>query len=266
MTAKSSLPSLWELPEELRSRLGQRAGRQRVLSAAGHLLLVLHAPPKSNVARRRARYFWRRPDGSWISSNLGTGVQALDRHLSEYAELIEHYDEQDEGAEAAEDHFAVLRALAPLHRSARHMHQTLQEARQLCREDRHLLDARDRAYEIERAAELAFSDARHGLDFTVARRAEQQAKSSFRMAVSAHRLNLLAAFFFPLAALSALFGMNVQNGMEKLAPPVPFLVIVLAGMACGFVLRSLVSWEPRAEMAKRAERDRLGARRLRQAG
>jgi len=95
--------------------------------------------------------------------------------------------------------FDLLRSIAPLHRTARHLYATLQEARELVPEDRDLINLRDQIGEIERALELLHGDAKNGLEFTVARQAEQQAERTYDMAVSAHRLNLLAAAFFPVA-------------------------------------------------------------------
>ena len=61
----SLLPSDWTVPAQLRSRLGNTAGRQRVLEGEGHLILVLHAPPGADETGRRGRFFWRAPDGTW---------------------------------------------------------------------------------------------------------------------------------------------------------------------------------------------------------
>lgn len=45
------IPADWELPTVLRIRLGHGPGRQRVLEADDHLLLVLHEiSPKSALA------------------------------------------------------------------------------------------------------------------------------------------------------------------------------------------------------------------------
>ena len=52
---KSILPATWEVPAEFRSRLGEKAGRQRAMMAEGHLLLVLHAPPKKDEPDRKGR-------------------------------------------------------------------------------------------------------------------------------------------------------------------------------------------------------------------
>lgn len=256
MAEQSTLPQLWQVPQEFRDRLGKQAGRQRAMLAEGHLLLVLHRPPDPEQVERWGRYFWRKPDGTWTSNELGNGPRALGRHLDEYAELLEKHDQQEAVAADAEDYFAVLEPLAPVHRAARHLYQTLQEARKMVPQDRDLINFRDRAYEIERTAELLYQETRNSLDFTMARRAEEQAESSGRMARSAHRLNLLAAFFFPIATLSAIFGVNLAHGWEEAAAPLPFLAMLAFGLALGFVLKSFVTEDAIKPVRKRVSVDR----------
>jgi len=241
MAAKSALPPLWEVPQEFRDRVGRKAGRQRAMMADGHLLLVFHRPPGPDDVVRVGRFFWRRPDGAWNSSDLGAGPQALERHINQYAEILERYDRQVERAAGADELFAVLHALAPLHRSAMHLHHVLQEAREMCPEDRDVLVYRDLAYETERTAELLYNEARNTLEFAIAKRAEEQSHSADRMAASAHRLNLLVAFFFPIATLATIFGANLANGVEHLAGPAPLLTMVGVGMVFGILLWSFVS-------------------------
>ena len=246
----ASIPADWEVPQIFRDRLGDQVGRQRTMSSGGHLLLVLHEPPVAEQDERRGRFFWRDPSGTWTSNLPEEGAKALNKHLSEYAERIDHYEEQDRHATSAADYFSVLSALAPLRRAARNMYQALQQAREKCPEDRDLINHRDRAYHLERIAELLYSDARSSLDFHIAQQAENQAKTSYQMSVSSHRLNMLAAFFFPLATLSALFGTNLIHGWEQIktvddlltsAPPsVPFLLVLAVGILLGFILKSIV--------------------------
>ena len=76
MAEKSVLPPLWKVPQEFRNRLGEQAGRQRVMFCDGHLLLVLHRPPKEDEVQRKGRFFWRSPDGTWTSSELSVTVVA----------------------------------------------------------------------------------------------------------------------------------------------------------------------------------------------
>jgi hypothetical protein len=245
---KSLIPRSWEVPDLFRRRLGNRVGRQRLMSADGHLLLVLHAPPQPNEIERQGRFLWRRPDGTWTSSDLGSGVQAVNRHLELYADLIQKRDEQEEGAASAEDYFQILDALSPLMRSARHQHLVFQEARKECPEDREIINFRDRAYEIERNAELLYSETKHSLDYAVAKRAEEQAESSRHMAVAAHRLNLLAAFFFPIATLSSIFATSLRHGLEDYLPPLPLLAMVGIGLLAGCILTGFVA---RQQLARR---------------
>ncbi|MEE8452843.1 MAG: hypothetical protein V3R99_13040, partial [Thermoguttaceae bacterium] len=102
-------------------------------------------------------------------------------------------------------------------------------------------NARDRAYDIARTAELLYSEAKNSLEFEIARRTEQQAASARQMSVSAHRLNLLAAFFFPIATITAIFGVNLQHGFETQSAPLPFVVVLGAGLLLGVVLKSFVT-------------------------
>ncbi|MFT4175938.1 MAG: CorA family divalent cation transporter [Luteolibacter sp.] len=95
-------------------------------------------------------------------------------------------------------------------RSSRHLVQALEQALAIDTDDRRILNLRDRAREIERAAELLYNDARLTLEFWQAENAEKQNQASARLNRIAYRLNLLAGFFLPLVALGGLFGMNVD--------------------------------------------------------
>ncbi|MDG1897820.1 MAG: hypothetical protein P8J37_23215 [Fuerstiella sp.] len=251
MRKVSILPSAWNVPAEFRERLGDQVGRQRAMLSDGHLLLILHDLPSPEDIERKGRFFWRQPDGTWSSYSRDSGPRGVSKHLDEYFNLVTRFEEQDEQATSSADYFSVIYGLAPIHRSARNMHQALQQARELCPQDRDIINFRDRAYRIERTAELLMGDAKASLEFSIARRTEEQAESSHQMAVSSHRLNILAAFFFPMATLSALYGVNLQHGLEKIqsiselasAPPpsFPFLLIILVGIVLGFVLKSFVA-------------------------
>jgi len=234
MVPKSILPPTWDVPTEFRERLGEKVGRQRAMQADGHLLLVLHKPPKGNDPERAGRVFWRKPDGAWQSNDLGNGAAALSRHLTEYADLIDRYDRQEDGAVSVSEYFAVLEGMSPLSRSVRNLHAALQDAREKMPDDRDLINARDRAYELERSADLLLADVRNALEFAVAKKAEEQAATSHQMAVSSHRLNMLVAFFFPIATLTAVFGANLSHPLEQLIPPpYAFFTVLAAGLVLG---------------------------------
>jgi hypothetical protein len=241
MPHRSILPAVWDIPATIRDRLGVRAGRQRAMIEEGHVLLVLHRPPKPDEDAREGRFFWRKPDGTWLSSESGGGLASLSAHLQEYADLIERYDQEEERATTAREYFAMIQAVTPLQRAARNLHQVLQDARKAIPEDRELIDFRDRAYDIERNADLLASDTHSGLEYALAKRAEEQAAAAHQMAVASHRLNVLAAFFFPIATLSAIFGVNLQHGWEQQPGPGPFLALLAAGLACGFLLKGYVT-------------------------
>src|SRR5262249_25372971 len=147
---RMQLPHDWEAPAKFARRLGDDVGRQRVMQADGHLLLVLHELPKPASTKRIGRLFWRDAEGSWRSKPLGDGAQALKRHVSEFAERMEAVEKECQEAESATEFYGLLRTIAPLHRTARHLHAVLQEARELAPEDRDLINLRDRAGEIER--------------------------------------------------------------------------------------------------------------------
>ncbi len=236
----SMIPPTWDVPATFRSRLGNSVGRQRSMLADGHLLLVLHAPPQPDQDDRQGRFFWRKPDGNWVSDQLGGGPSAVNRHLEEYDQLIDRLEIQEQHAKNARDYFEVMEALTPLHRAAGNLYLALQEARKQCPEAREVIDMRDRAYEIQRSAELLSSGCKNALDYQMAKQAEEQARASQHMAVAAHRLNLLAAFFFPLATIAGLFGMEIRSGIERLPEPQTFIAVVAIGLLFGAILTALL--------------------------
>jgi hypothetical protein len=248
MGVRTPLPAGWEVPKVFRERLGDGAGKQRLMQADGQLLLVLHRPPQADEPARVGRYFWRKPDGAWQGMEAGGRSLSLASHLAEMSDAVERLDRAEEAATTARDYFELMNALGPLERTARNLHKVLQGAREAAPGDRELINHRDRAYELERSAELLHVDAKNGLEFAVARQSEEQSAAAHRMAISAHRLNLLAAFFFPLATLAAVLGMNVKHGWEELPPPFSFLTTVAVGLSAGALLALFVSFHgPRAQ-------------------
>jgi len=238
------LPADWTVPAKLRARLGDTAGRQRVLQEDGHVVLVLHAPPSADETGRRGRFFWRDPEGNWRAAPKAERVARLEAHLADYRNEIEQLEQDEDTARLARDYFELLDRLTPLSRAARNMYDTLQEARDAVPNDRQLIVARDQAYELTRRADLLHHDAKNGLDFAMAWQAEQQAESSYQMSVATHRLNLLVAFFFPIATLMAVFGANLRHGLEgfdQAGGPLPLLAVLAAGLFAGIVLTGFVT-------------------------
>lgn len=255
MTARSPLPEAWNVPQLFRGRVRESVGRQRAMTAEGHLLLVLHEPPLANETDRRARFFWRSPDGTWQSNNLGPGINALKRHVAEFGEAVRRLDEAEDRADAADDYLGLLRRLAPLRRATRHLHDALQEARQMVSEDHDLIVCRDLAYQIQRLADLVQDDTKSGLDCAIARRAEEQAESGERMALAAHRLNVLAAVFFPIVTISSILGMNLADGLdERMLSQWLFWLVLAVGIGSGILLNSLILPKRRRRTREEFER------------
>ena len=241
MFAKVLIPKIWEVPDEFRRRLGERAGRQRTMFHEGHLLLVLHKAPMPDQDERQAALFWRAPSGHWSSTEQGSGLVGLNQFLSDYEAAIDRWETAEAAASNAKAYFDVLEHVSPVQRAIAHVHTVLGEARRLVEEDRDLINLRDRAYDLERRADLLYAAAKNGLDFAVAKRAEEQAFAAQRAAIASHRLNLLAAFFFPIATLSAVFGVNLQFGFEDRPGPWPFLIVMGIGLILGVFLTSIVA-------------------------
>ncbi len=240
--AKNLLPPTWDMPAAIRERLGDKVGRQRAMAGDGHLLLVLHKPPKAGENDRQGRFFWRKPDGSWISNDLGPGPAAIVKHLAEYSEVVEKFDRQEESATTVDEMFKIIEAMSPLQRCTRNLHTALQESRTLIANDRDLINFRDRAYEIERAAELLLGEVQTALEFALAKKTEEQTAASHQMALASHRLNLLAAFFFPIVTLCSIFSVSLRHGIEDIIPaPFAFLSVIGFGLILGFVLCSILA-------------------------
>lgn len=243
-----AVPQTWELPEAFRKRLGTTVGRQRAMESAGQLLLVLHAPPDADEVMRRGRLFWRKDDNSWLAAGeKGAGRLTLASHLDEYQQRLDRIETDVQKATTAREYFDALEKLTPLHRSAKNQHHVLQDARKMCPEVRDLIDLRDRAYQIERTAELSLQETRHLLDLAIARKAEEEAAASKRIEASAHRLNILAAWFFPVVTVSALLGIDLETASavagRDLRPVAPYLFgsLLLGGLIVGGILSTVVT-------------------------
>jgi hypothetical protein len=237
---KSLIPNQWAVPKRFRERVGESAGRQRQMTFEGQLLLVLHEVPKAGVPERAARLFWRDQAGAWKSAGQGNGVGPLRMHVGEFEAAVDALEERLREAKSATEYFEVLKAATPLERTSRNLLRTLQEARDAI-DDRELINLRDRAGEVERAAELLSSEARDGLDFTSAQQAEAQSKVSLQLARDGHKLNTIAAVFLPITELASIFSMTLRSGLETWGSPGLFWVIVAAGVALGLTMRARIA-------------------------
>ena len=233
------LPKLWTLPEAIRNRLGRDAGPQRAMFEEDHLLLILHQIPEPDEHTRKAALFWRSPAGEWRSNLGGAGLNPLLERLKAYDERLTQLETAENRAATAAEYHSVLEQLAPVVRSSRGLHRALQQARDLVKTEHALINFRDQAAAAERNAELLMQDAQFGLNFTVAKQAEAQAATAKQMAVTAHRLNLLAAVFLPVTALASVFGMEIHSSLRD--TPVNFWLICSLGMLIGVLLGGLLA-------------------------
>jgi hypothetical protein len=124
------LPPGWQLPDAIKSRLGERSGKQRAMIADGHLLLILHKLPRPDETEREGAFFWREPDADWHWNGGGGGLNALKNHLATYDAAVDALDSQYDAAQSATELFRVLEAIVPIHRAAKNMHAALQAARE----------------------------------------------------------------------------------------------------------------------------------------
>ena len=239
------LPSTWKVPELFHARLGEQAGRQRMMSADGHLLLILHKIPQPGNPDRDSILFWRDPSGTWKSTGGGSGLAELRGLLDDFTKHVDKLEDRMQGSVSSKNYFEILQTTGPLLRTIRNMHTALQQAREAFPMDRNILIARDQAGELERAVELLHADAKNGLEYMVARQTEEQAENSEQLLKAGHRLNMLIAIFLPLTALGSAFGMNFRHGLESITSPLLFWGTLFLGLVLGFIVKALLD-EPTA--------------------
>ncbi len=234
---KLRLPEHFEIERELSEQLSGRPGHQRCVVGHDELLLVLHEVPEPGIPERDAVFFWRRLDGRWLQPG-GAGLDELEALLDRYARAIDGNEEILEKTESTQQVFGILRHAGPIARSSRNLVQSLEQVLVQEPDDREIRAFRDRARELERAAELLHSDARETLVYWQAEASEQHAKSADRLGNILFKLNLVTGFFLPLVALGGLFGMNLDlpeflRGM--------FWWVFFGGLAIGGLLLWYVS-------------------------
>jgi len=238
--AASPLPKTWEIPEAIRNRLGREAGPQRAMLEDGHLLVIVHRMPGPDERERVPVFFHRTPEGQWRGSDSkAQGPTALLEYFTAYETRLHQLEDEEVKASSATQYHALLEAAAPVLRASRGLHRAFQQAREMVKTDRDLINFRDKAAGIERSAELLMQDAQSGLTYTAARQSEAQAASAAQMAASAHRLNILAALFLPLTAVAGVLSIDSQNVMK--ARPPQFWIILGGGIVLGLLVAMIVA-------------------------
>jgi hypothetical protein len=234
------LPATWKVPEVFHARLGEQAGRQRMMSADGHLLLILHKIPTPGESDREPVLFWRDPAGNWKATGSGAGLAELKAYLDSFTAEVDRLEDRMQEPPSSRMYFEILQTTAPLLRTVRNMHLALQQARETLPADRNIIVARDQAGDLERGVELLHADAKNGMEYMIARQAEEQAENSEQLLKAGHRLNLLIALFLPLTALGSAFGMNFRHGLEHVRSPILFWGTLFLGLIVGFFVKTLL--------------------------
>lgn len=243
MEKAAYIPKTWDLPDSIRKRLGATVGKQRLMNEEGHLLLLLHQVPQAEDDEvRTAVVVWRNPAGEWKSAPLAGGIGGLEAHLASYRTAIHDVDSNVEAAKTARQYFEVMRRVNPLQRSTRHLSEVLQATRQALPDESRVISLRDQAVDLERGIDLVAADAKSGMDFTLAEAASSQAHAAAVANHEARRLNRLAAFFFPLATLVAVFGMSPPKEVYQSEG---FWTVLLSGVLLGFLVYALVGFQSR---------------------
>lgn len=234
------IPHNWQIPSSIKARVGTNTyGRQRAIIEEGHLLLILHDKPEPDQDERKGSLFWRTPDGQWKSSRGGKSIQGLNDFIQEYLDAHEKLEEAYDAAQSAKDFFAVLETAIPLKRAASHSFEAIQHARESLKDYTDLIEIRDLAYDNERRFDLLVQDARNAVDFKIAVESEEQAELSKEALVASHKLNRIAALFFPLTALASVFGMNMTSGLESKGIEL-FWAVFAVGVATGFAMKQWI--------------------------
>jgi hypothetical protein len=228
-----------------------------MMSAEGHLLLILHKIPKPGNADREPVLFWREPGGGWKSTESGAGLAELRALQEEFGKYVDKLEEKMQGQVSSRTYFEILQTSGPLLRTVRNMHTTLQQARETVPTDRNILVARDLAGELERAVELLHADAKNGLEYMVARQTEEQAANGEQLLKAGHRLNMLIALFLPLTAIASAFGMNLRHGLEGVTTPLLFWGTLFLGLVLGFIVKAMLEGgtEPRKKFVTQFEKE-----------
>ena len=209
---------------------------------------MLYQVSKPKSSRGETVYFWRNREHEWHYSERGGGFSALEKVVERYGNRIAELEESLSTADDSRARFQLLDDVTPVLRSVRNLADALHKGLELSDQQtlagpvnkaRHdnepgpsqLQSVCDHAIEISRAAEILKSDVQSAIQFAHARQQELQSHYVRQQSQAAHRLNILAATFLPVATISSVFGMNLASGLES--SPALFWVVLLASVGIG---------------------------------
>jgi Mg2+ and Co2+ transporter CorA len=251
-------PKIWDLPFGIRRQLSRRSGRQIAISDDGHLFIVLCNVPRDKTNSGERVFFWRNREHEWHYSERGGGFSSLEKLVQAYDDRVAELEESLENAGDSESRFRVLDEVTPVLRSARNLSDALHKAFELSEqqaeevrrpkepgrsdgispkelgEDQEVTKIHtifEQASEVARAAEILKSETESAIQFAHARQQEIQSHYVKQQSRAAHRLNILAATFLPVATISSVFGMNLASGFE--GSHLLFWLVLMASIGVG---------------------------------
>ena len=236
------LPAIWDLPQEIRYRVSKHQGRQRAMEAEGHVLMILYRVPQPRTTDRDVVYLWRKPSGEWEFSERGTGIAALSTLLEEYEQVLDEMEARLERARLPEDWYAITERVGPVHRAIQQLYEVLQESRRAITDFEGRAELQgpcDQASNLARATDQVLADTKNAMDFFAVKQTYIQSQVNRDQARAAFRLNILAALFLPVGTIAAVFGMNLQSGLEDY-PSWIFWAIFIVGITAGIAIGSYV--------------------------
>ena len=104
----------------------------------------------------------------------------------------------------------------------------------------------DLASEVVRSTALLQVDVQNSIQFNMVQQQEMQARYTQSQSNAAHRLNVLAAIFLPVATISSVFGMNLPSGLEssQFMFWITFVLSMFLGGVIGFFVMNVRQVNP----------------------
>ncbi|QJE98439.1 hypothetical protein [Luteolibacter luteus] len=221
------LPAPFELERELLDQLSNHPGNQRCVVGRDELLLITHDVPRGGTPSRDALVFWRRQDEVWVDFSGTKGFRKLGELLDRYTRVITEQQTLLDQTTSAAAVFKLARSAGPLARAAKNLATAIDQTLSNDEDNRELRSYRDRAREVERAADQANQDARLALEFQQVELVEKQQQSIDKLTRVATMLVFLMIAAFPIFIFGAVGSMN--GGLSR----VWFWLFLIAGLGGG---------------------------------
>lgn len=202
------LPAPFEPERELLDQLSNHPGNQRCVVGRDELLLITHDVPRNGTPVRDALVFWRRQDEVWVDFSGTKGFRKLGELLDRYTRAVTEQQTLLDQAGSAVEVFKLARAAGPLARAAKNLASAIDQTLSNDEDNRELRSFRDRAREVERAADQANQDARLALEFRQVERVEQQQQGVEKLTRVATLLVFLILASLPIFVFGAVASMN----------------------------------------------------------